>query len=190
MGGRIRADDISLTLTAASLRITITVITREEAFAQEAVQEFTRLSNYSIVELSSALGVPVTATSPAPTMQAIYVASLDADDSITGSGSGGIPTRKIAIGALAALVVVAVLGVGCKCWWRRSHSKPTQLLNNLPVQPGGRSPTQPGGRSPHSRAEGALHSRAEGALHSRAEGALHSRAEGAPPGRPSRRPRK
>ena len=139
MRGHIRADLITLTLTAASLRITITVITREEDVAQEAVQELTRLSNSSTSELSLALGVPVTRTGSAPTIQVIYLSSPDIDDSITGSGSG----RTIAIGALAALVLVATLGVGFKCWWRRSHNKPTQLLNVLSVQPGGRGGARP-----------------------------------------------
>ena len=134
MGGRLSADDVSLSVAAASLRITVSVITRDETLAQSALEGFRSIANTSVSELSSALGVPVTAVGAAPTMQAVYVPSLNTEGRTQGSAS----TPPIAVVAVAALVTgVVALGAGLKCWWGRSHRKATQLLNVLPTQMGG-----------------------------------------------------
>ena len=139
-GGRLNADDIVLSVTAASLHITISLMTRDEDTAQAAFEEFMSLSNASTARLSSAFGVPVTAVGATPTRQAVYVASLDAEQGsapIEGVGSGGVSMTTILIAASAALGSLVAVGLGCKCWCMRSHRKATQLLHVHPTQAGG-----------------------------------------------------
>lgn len=132
LGGGIDADDITLTLAAASLRITITVATRNQTIAQDAQTQFTAMSTTPVSELSTALGVQVTAAAAAPTMrESPLVAAATTQDGDGGDSSLPIP---ILAGAGGGGVLVLALVVCCICMRCSRNRKATQLLNTYPAQ--------------------------------------------------------
>ena len=128
------ADDITLNITAASLHILVMYTTRDADLAERAVNEFTTIAHSTPQQLSSSLGVTVVSNGE---VSSSAVAVTGAEN--PGTPSDGDERNDATLLAGGVLAAIAVTGA-FMCWSRNKFGQgrgPQQLLNTLPVVPGG-----------------------------------------------------
>ena len=122
----VEAGDVTLTVTAASVRVTATVVAASRAVANRTLAT---LNSFTPETLSAACGVTVEAVAPPVLEQSDDVAGPDLNagdqlDSLTGAGaitaSGEGLSQQMLFGTLVgvALVLVCMLAMLGFCCWR------------------------------------------------------------------------
>lgn len=136
LGSGITANDVTLNVTAASLRIVATVAVRDADLAGEVRSKLAVLAESSTAEVSASLGVVVTESGHVTQSVVPSTESLGLSD---GSGIANAGGPSVAIGIGTGVLVVALLLTGFV--WRASRArKVTQLLATYPTSSPGLMP--------------------------------------------------